>query len=1330
MRRLAKILMWLFMLNSITASAIEMRGGSLVQTLPELNNMPVSSVNTVLADHNDVMWLGTDNGLIRYDGQRANLLSNNFRFPNRFPSNNIICLVSVNESEIFIGTKDGMSILNTMDFKSRFVEFEDLNGVEIRKIIKDSDGRFWVATSIRLVCLSHDLTECNRYDTSLPVTSVNDIFIDSEGELYVAFWTKGLYRYNRGLDRFEQLPAIGEYNNPFRIFQDQTGRHFITLWERQSLYRFFPSKRPEDCGYEICVLNKPISNIFGITDLTDKNSLILLNGNVIRCYDISSDHPLEKRFHFDNLDQEQFYSISKTPDGTLWVGGSTEKLYKIEAEDNSKKYYSDQNSLNGFNIQAICRGQNDNIIIGQNVGGLSIYSKKYGISTSYLGNFTTFPQDQSLGNIAFILPHESGYWIAPKYRDIIYYSELHENNITAKRAIDITSIGSPVVAFEGDDGVLYIGGKRGIGRISTDYSFDCLTNHAIQPTAITGSGNKIWISNDVDGLIEYQNGIKDSTLSIPEISKGVESLSYDKKRNLLWIGTEIGTFYSLDVDKRDLTDYSGKISHIVHGKILNILTDKFGHLWISTPNEIVEYNPDTNFSRIRVSHSGRPIIFNKDACYYDGDSQMYFGGNNGIIAFDLNVKPAGTFDTEMPTVMISNIRIGSNSIVEVPHDGCSLDNMTHTVYLAADAENVEFGFSSGYSSTALNGISYRLNGKGEWIYLTEAQPYAYFNKIPRGNSTLELRQLMPDGNQVITTTYTVYKEPAWYETYWAFAIYTIIALAIVYALYLLVRRVIRNKNEETRIRMEKQKQDEIADAKMKYFTNVSHDFLTPITIIQCLVDDIQNTDKTPHSSLSGIKANLYMLKHMVQQILDFKRIDKGKIVLKVRDTEIESFMKELCLSHFMPLLRRKNITFEYNHDVSGVNGFVDNDIIKKFMLNLVSNAYKYTPVGGHIAIDVSKMIKDDATLLIIKISDTGVGIPKEDIPHIFDRFVSTKGFDSNGIGLSIVKELVTIHHGKISVESTVGKGTTFTVELPLSKGAYTENEFMDLNEQIIGPTELAISVESLMDDASETDERVYEDAKTILVVEDNTELQDIMNSFLSKNGYKVILSNNGAEALPIIAEKEIDLIISDVMMPQMDGWDLCKKIKTDIATSHIPVILLTAKNDSDSRVKAYSLGADSYIAKPFEVKVLLARIEAFFKKRETAQKELKENPEAKVDEIPKISDLDRKLLDKVVGIVKERITDETFDINALADSVAMSRPTLYRKIKSITGMSPVEFVINIKLKTACDLLATTDKTITEVSYETGFSQPKYFSASFKKVYGVTPSEYQKSARQN
>jgi len=686
-------------------------------------------------------------------------------------------------------------------------------------------------------------------------------------------------------------------------------------------------------------------------------------------------------------------------------------------------------------------------------------------------------------------------------------------------------------------------------------------------------------------------------------------------------------------------------------------------------------------------------------------------------------------------VKITDVKIQHKSVYSLDKIN-KYNRSTNTITLSPSDKSLEIFFSAlDFNNTDKIRYAYKLEGvDDEWIYTKDNRPSAIYNQLKKGNYSFFIKST--DAHNLWSkkiTTLNIIRKPAIYETNIAFTLYIIfIALAVTVLIYIMMNRV-KLKNKIKMTQFEKNKTEELTLTKLKYFTNISHDLLTPLTIISCLIDDMETTIQQKPSQLPQIRSNVSRLKRLLQQILDFRRIENGKMQLNITKSDICYFINDICFNHFLPIINKKHINFTFNSPHEEIKAYFDADKIDKIVFNLLSNAFKFTPENGNISITLKPYNEDNHQYVSIIISDTGIGISPQDIDSIFNRFYNNKNLnssDTHGIGLSISKDLIELHHGKIIVESKLNKGTTFTIHIPIDKDSYSKSE-ISTNSLFEGTQKDIIYYNSNIEPAEPLKNKDFPKKFpniNILLADDNIELLELMKQILSRS-YNILTATNGIEALELVKTTDIDVIISDVMMPEMDGIELCKSLKNNIETSHITIILLTAKNSINDRIECYNAGADAYISKPFEMAVLNARLTNFISHKKSKQAEFKSNLELNISTLEN-QKIDEIFLNDVIKIIEKNISETEFDINSLAAELNLSRSSLYRKIKTITDLSPIEFIRNIKLKHASAMLKNSTVSISDVAYAIGFSDPKYFSSCFKAEFNITPSEFQKKHLNN
>ena len=567
-----------------------------------------------------------------------------------------------------------------------------------------------------------------------------------------------------------------------------------------------------------------------------------------------------------------------------------------------------------------------------------------------------------------------------------------------------------------------------------------------------------------------------------------------------------------------------------------------------------------------------------------------------------------------------------------------------------------------------------------------------------------------------------------YATVWAYFFYLLCLLGVMIAFIRFKTRQAALRSSLEFERKEKERIEELNQVKLRFFTNISHEFRTPLTLILGQIEVLMQMDlgTTIYNRILRIYKNAWHMRNLISELLDFRKQEQGYLKLKVEEQNLVTFTRQIYMC-FYEYAQKKEITYRFDNVEETISVWFDSKQLQKVIFNLLSNAFKYTPNKGSIRVEVRML----ASQAIVSVCDTGVGIPEEHISKIFERFYQTDNSSSftlgTGIGLALAKGIMNMHHGKIDVESTVGKGTKFTLSLPLGNRHFSDEEMATVESResvIISEAVPMLPFEQIMDveeEKTKVQENIKEEDKPIiLLVDDNEELLSMLEDLFLPI-YKVYIAHDGREGLEMARQIQPDLIISDVMMPEMSGKELCYKIKTNVELSHISVVLLTAQTSVEYVVEGLMFGADDYVTKPFNVKVLIARCNNLIKNKKRliahyAGKTITESPVAEA-----INERDKELLAKCVNIIKENFENPAFDVTALASELCVGRSKLYMQFKQMTGLTPNEFILKIKLDEAMSLLKNhPELNISEISIRLGFSSPRYFSKSFKAFFGVAP----------
>ncbi len=804
-------------------------------------------------------------------------------------------------------------------------------------------------------------------------------------------------------------------------------------------------------------------------------------------------------------------------------------------------------------------------------------------------------------------------------------------------------------------------------------------------------------------------------------------------------------------------------------QIMKIFSDAKGNLWFNQyTHQLIRFKPYEimqNPIKIFGTDDGLPFSdLSYRGLYQAKDGRIFIGGargtNNGFFSF----YPDSVIENiDIPALVITDFKVRNRNY---PLDS----NITEKKNLRLKHNENFFSFEFAaldYTNPKKNQYAYYLESlENDWIYAGNRR-FANYTGVPHGKYTFHVKGSNNDGywNEKGTSISIIIQAPPW-KTWWAYLLYLLFIISIlniVIRFYLRRQRLLHQLDLE---HIEAEKLKELDTMKSRFFANVSHEFRTPLTLILGPLQNLlsKSTDSKSKQDLRMMQRNALRLQNLINQLLNLSKLESDKMKLQVKEENIVALVNGYTQS-FESLAKQKKIDLIFNSDEKDIKLFVDKDKIEKILYNLISNAFKFTDEGGTIEISITPLnppsrgdllladplskrsaefppFRGDGRGVQIKISDTGRGIPPEKLEHIFDRFYQaddsyTKDQEGTGIGLALTKELVEIHHGKITVESEIGKGTTFYIFLPKGKGHLKKDEIVDKTaipvkrEELPEPIpELEFSESDLTKEDHLSQDKIdgKEDKPYLLIVDDNADLRAYMRGCLDKDHY-IFEAKDGIEGFNMATEKVPDLIISDVMMPKMDGYKLCKKLKTDERTSHIPVVLLTARASTESRIEGLETGADDFITKPFDTEELLIRIKNLIDQRRKLQERFMKNA-AKIGykelmELPEsgINSMDQKFMQKAINIVQEHLSDEAFNVKAFGSKMNMSRMQIHRKLVALTGQPANIFIRTLRLNKAAELLAIKSGNVTEVAYEVGFNNLSYFARCFREQFGLSPSEF-------
>ena len=791
----------------------------------------------------------------------------------------------------------------------------------------------------------------------------------------------------------------------------------------------------------------------------------------------------------------------------------------------------------------------------------------------------------------------------------------------------------------------------------------------------------------------------------------------------VWVGTLNGLFVINPKDKS--SRFFGRAEGMPNEMINGLIEDRYGNVWVSTPSGLCRFQRlQDGEMKLMVFDSQNKLGKSNFGCMTVGHlagGNLFFGTQDGYYI----VNPADVKEMKYTGHPIfTSLRVNNQELVP----GKEVDGRTILTSALSATEKLVLKHHENFITILFSGLNfdmpshtyykYRLKGMSDrWIEMNpqDGVGRANFTDLAPGSYVLEVYSAGFDKvwSEQPATLKIVVQPPLW-ATWWAKLIYLLFIIAILTWGY-------RWKMDQNRKRMEDEKYKELEEMKYRFFTNISHEFRTLLTLIITPIGSIlkRTTDSETRHQLNDVSRNAGDLLQLVNQLLDFRKMEMNGERLNLQSGNLNEFIQYTTMK-FMPLAEQKNIRLTFEDKTEGLFMYFDKDKLGKVLTNLLSNAFKFTKAGGKVNVCLEKCILDSRRCAHIIVEDTGCGIPKEEQGHVFERFYRTEQDSSSqqigsGIGLNMVYEYIQLHEGKVSLESEEGKGSRFIVDIPADLKREVQQEASEENR-------IASPVMADVVDGAVGVQTFRKIEKTVLVVEDNEDFSHFLSQELGRIYNKVLTAKDGIEGAMMAEAENPDIIVSDVMMPRMNGTDMCRRIKENIETSHIPIILLTAWSTDEGRAAGYKAGADAYIAKPFDMEVLLARISNLLEKQEKRQRDFSHSisldPKTVTDSSP-----DEDFLKEVIACIEKNIDNSEYTIDSLSTDVVMSRMSLYRKMKSLTGQTPADFIRTVRLKTAAKLLKEEKCTVSEACYRTGFASPQNFAKHFKEMFGVLPSQY-------
>lgn len=1307
-----------------------------------------SSITALLQDHYGYLWIGTSNGLNRFNGYDFKIFKSNFNSDNSINSNNIKCIYEDSHDNLWVGQIDGN--ISRIDQRNGIIKnfscysHASAKRGDIAAIVEGKDHNLWIAVDrFGFVCMNPKngkiLLVQNARSGGLTHNAVTDMICDKAGNLWLTTWGGGLNKYNprsRSFSYFLSKPDQQERKvcvHNTCLFQDKQG--YIWVGSTHSgAYRINPITNtikhfPENYSSNTSLHGHCVYSIVG-----DKQGNVWIStGKGISIY-----HPDTRTFTYidpntasldftsDDIRKIYFDNV-----GDVWIGTEKGLFYYYYRHLNFAEILHTSLFGQDLIVRAVIKDLKDNVWMQTNHGLLRIPPGSKGFE-----NITPILPDPSVRTL--FLDGSGNVWIGYHNDNITRYNP--QNNTYTNFTLNNPSNPNyepfrTVTTFSQDpDGFLWIGTEVGLLR------FDPITGQSkalIHSTELIYPDQKVtaiyrdltgtlWVGTE-GGLLRYSKDLRHKKIyrNNPSVStslpdNNVTSIFEDSHKRL-WIGTMAGL--ACFCHEQDSFSTIAMPCEAQSAPVMAIEEDSRGYLWLSSTVGLIRYSfNDNTFHKFDANDGLQKGEFGARVAWKGYDGELFFGGISGANRF---YPDSIRLDSVVPKVYIEGLYL-FNELVE-PGEGTPLkigiiDAKRIDLSYWQSTLSLQFAVHE-FNSPEKIFYAYKLEGVDkDWIYANVHQRLATYAHLAPGKYVFKVKASNSDGiwNEK-PTELTIVVHPPFWRTWWAYASYVVLAGLLIY--YLSGRRVKReqekNKREVEKIKEKQEKQ--LYEMKFKFFTNISHEFRTSLTLILGPLEQIINS-KEQHGDnkklLSIIHNNTVRLTRLVNQFLDFRKIEAHKMKINKTMQDIVPFMHNV-FDIFLFEATQQHVDYSFESSIDSLSFSFDADKLEKSVYNLLTNAFKYTNTSnGKVTLLLDSFVRDEKIFVTIKVSDNGDGISEEDQQKIFDIFFQAsdngnKCHGGVGIGLNMTKELVALMDGTITVSSLPGNGSVFTITLPtdsLNAGQSTEEVGHEMPAIDKGEEEETVTEEKSVSKDDQCD--------CILVVEDNADMRDYIRTILGSE-YQIITAKNGVEGLSAAIEQMPDIIITDIMMPEMNGFQLFEHLRSDKRVNYIPVIMLTAVNDEQHVVKNYEKGVDDYITKPFSAAMLKARVANILAKRKEMWKHTGKAESKYQQKVinPFVAEMEK--------VVSQHLSEPDFGVDALASNFNMSSQQLTRKAKALMEITPYKFIIKMRMETAVNLLKTTNLNITEIAFRCGYQEVSNFSRSFTQYWGKSPMQYNK-----
>lgn len=1345
------------------------------------NGLTNNGISHIYQDKRGFIWISTRNGLNRYDGK----VFKNFEYIpgeiNSLSDNEINYVIEDSKGRFWIATQDGLNILNPVSERINHFALNDLlSSNELTTVAEDKFGNIWIGTRKGLDRFNLTKNEITVFKNdpadkkSLSNNVIKTIYSDRNGNLWIGT-AKGLCRFNHQSNNFrvflnDSLNTNSIVSNVISyISEDRNGNLWVgTINGLSKVIQKDDEINFENYFFDDGIDSKKKLNRIRVFDDDSKGNLwigtiggglVIFNPSTHKFFNYQSSEN-------DNssISDNEIFAVCVDNFDNLWIGSSERGISKFsQTKTRFELFKPDPFAVKEVpvnDITSVYSDEENKLWLGTNGNGVLVYK----LDENYYPVNLLFELKKnengglSSNYITSILKDKDGYyWIGTIAGGLNKFNPVTKK-VTVFKNIreDVSSLSNNYVnsVFEDSDGNIWIATSAG-GVNKYDKKSDSFTRYTYEPGKSTKSLNSpevtsiyqdskgnLWFGTTTGGLNKFDRNTETFTYyTYSKQDRGTISsrkilCAYEDRKGRLWVGTFGG---GVNLFSNDSFVHFSVKEGLSSNIIFAITEDNAGNLWLSTDKGVSRLNPDSKeIKNFDESDGLQGKEFNPGAAAkHPKSGTIYFGGTRGLNIY--NRRSISTVLTP-PPVFITDFKIFNQSLV--PGNDFPIQNsisFVKEITLSYDQNIISFSFASmDFTSPSKNQYAYKLEGfNDDWIYSGNISEVTYTN-LASGDYIFKVKASNSDGvwNETGAEIKLIINPPFW-QTWWAVLFYTIVVVVGLLGIRHFEKNRIKLRNELRMHEFEAKKQRELETMKSRFYANLSHEFRTPLMLIKGPAEQLikQMPGEKLQEQLKMIERNADYLHQLIDQLLELSQLEAASISLRAKEENLVNILKGITFS-FDSLAKQKNISLNFLSDNENLIALIDRDKLEKIMNNLLSNAFKFTDDGGTVEVKLKTSKINEQEFAEVIISDTGIGIAEDKHNKIFDRFYQAddspnKKYSGSGIGLALVKELVELHKWSISVSSKEKEGTKFTLRIPLYD-YLTENakagEQIPQEEQTVTAKKYYENIHTNKNKYSEKAEQSFEGKPTILIVEDSADVRKYLIDLL-KESYILLEAKDGDEGIETARNNSVDLIISDVMMPKMDGMEFGRIIKSNWQTSHIPIILLTAKVGKESKLEGLEIGADDYLTKPFETKELFIRIKNLLEQRrrlrEKFSKEIRISAEAVTT-----NSVDNEFLAKALLAADKNLGNADYTAEDFAKEMFVSLSQLRRKLIAITGQTPGEFLRTYRLKRAAQLILENKLSITQIAFEVGFNSPSHFTKAFKQELNCLPTEFTGKANNN